>query len=229
MNLTEFDLSELSENPNIIIYGAQSSGKTTLINKIIDIQNMRNKFTIFDFKQGEYKDACSEYKTYNEEIFQPIVYSDSETDSESKYIIKKKKKVDIIDEICKNQIQLLNKNENNISNHWIILDDIIIDIQQIETKVFKTLFTNGKCMKLGLFITFQYPINIPIIYRNYIDYVFIFKDSLSTNAFKNIWKMYFQMIEKYDDFIQILENVSTCLVLHKLNQIDYILFNYMTG
>jgi uridine kinase len=182
MILKDFDFSTFHDNPVVVIYGKRSCGKTTLINNIIDCKNMRNNFTVFNYKHGEYTDAREEY-------------------NDDQYLQYDKK----INEIIKNK-----NNYKNRDNYWVILDNMELNLEKIKTQPFKLIFMNGRCLKLGLFITFQYPLILPPSYRTNIDYVFVFKHSANIRI---IWDMYFKMIEDYNEFLQIVEDAGTCLIL----------------
>ena len=83
-------------------------------------------------------------------------------------------------------------------------------------KNIRSLFMNGRWLKVFFIITMQYPLGIPPNLRTNIDYVFILREPYMTNR-KRIWENYASMFPTLESFCSVMDQTTEnyeCLVIN---------------
>ena len=98
---------------------------------------------------------------------------------------------------------------------FLITDDCGFDRSAFKGKAVRDLFMNGRHARITYLSAMQYVMDVTPDIRAQIDYVFCLKESIITNKQK-LWKSFFGMFEKYDDFSRTMDRCTdhySCLVL----------------
>ena len=90
---------------------------------------------------------------------------------------------------------------------FLITDDCGFDRAAFKGKAVRDLFMNGRHARITYLSAMQYVMDVTPDIRSQIDYVFCLKESIITNKQK-LWKSFFGMFEKYDDFSRTLDRCT---------------------
>ena len=90
---------------------------------------------------------------------------------------------------------------------FLIADDCGFDRSAFKGKAVRDLFMNGRHARITYLSAMQYVMDVTPDIRTQIDYVFCLKESIITNKQK-LWKSFFGMFEKYDDFSRTLDRCT---------------------
>lgn len=114
---------------------------------------------------------------------------------------------------------------------FMILDDCLYDNSWTKDVNMRSLFMNGRHLKILLLITSQYSLGIPPNLRSNIDYVFILRENYISNR-KRLYENYAGMFPTFDMFCQVMDACTEdygCLVIDcvsKSNKIEDMVFWY---
>lgn len=114
--------------------------------------------------------------------------------------------------ICKG-LKKRRKNPNALN----YMDDCMADKKIFNKPLMRDIFMNGRHFGLTMMIAMQYLMDIPIELRSQVDYLFLMRDDSHVNREK-LWKYYFGMFRKFEDFNAVFEKCTEnfgALVLDK--------------
>jgi GTPase SAR1 family protein len=198
MDVSKFDFSKFPHNSiNVIIIGKRATGKSTLVNDLLNFKNLNNGIIIapvvlqFPHGSGNQLDYSKFSDIFNE--YKP----------------------EIIDNFLKRQkLKIKNKNEDVYS--YLVLDNCFYDNAINNDPNFMSLMVNNRQFKLDLITTMSYPLSLSPTFRSNIDCVFILKDKYLPNR-KRIYEHYggiFDSFELFDQYLtKLTENPYNCMVI----------------
>jgi energy-coupling factor transporter ATP-binding protein EcfA2 len=91
-------------------------------------------------------------------------------------------------------------------NFLLVLDDVLYDKSICRSQAFRFLFLNGRHVRISVFITAQYVIDMPPDLRSNVDYVFSMKEPMLGNRVK-LHRNFFGILS-FDDFCAILDRTT---------------------
>eukprot|EP00873_Tetraselmis_striata_P033720 jgi/Tetstr1/453984/TSEL_040903.t1 len=146
-------------------------------------------------------------------------------------------KPDIVSNIVSRQKKVIRKNNacrpgQEVDPRMIfIMDDCLYDDSWVRDINIRSIFMNGRHMKIMFIFTMQYPLGVPPVLRANIDYVFILREQIVSNR-KRIYDNYCGMLPSFDIFCTVLDNTTEnyeCLVVDntsRSNKIEGQIFFY---
>jgi len=201
IKLRKFDMSKVGDNRTLCFIGKRNTGKSVLV-----LDYLYNNPYYFI---GNVISPTDEYnKTYSKHI--PSIFIHHEYDE------------NILEEILKRQKFICAKCSSDPTyasmdpRIFLILDDCLADSKDwINSKNVKWLFMNGRHAQITFIITMQYLLGIPPSLRSNIDYVFISKETKTSNI-KKLYEYYAGMFESMEMFKNILNQCTEnygCMVI----------------
>jgi hypothetical protein len=165
MNLLEYDLNDLPENPAIICSGKRRSGK-----------NFLTRDLCYNFFRGKI-DQCFLFSptaeiAINSMDFVPYEYRYSEYD------------IDVIDRILKRQEFLIRQNPKDTKKHRVllILDDLQASNDGKKRRHIEKLFLTARHFRVSLIVNFQFPrVDMSPCIRDNCDVIFVFQQNNFNN------------------------------------------------
>ena len=98
---------------------------------------------------------------------------------------------------------------------FVVMDDCMYDKKVMKGTSVRDLFMNGRHLKVTFCNAVQYIMDMGPDLRTQVDYVFALRENIISNKMK-LWKYFFGMFEKYEDFARVLDRCTenfSCLVL----------------
>lgn len=200
LKIKKFDISNIRQINGIII-GRRNVGKTTLITDILRNQNILDKDkTIFAKLENE-------IKLYSDMFPDATVCDYDPCDNEP----------NILEEaINRHYKETKRMNQMDKPEAIVVLDNCLYDASWCKDKNIKKLFLNGKVFKHSILISMSYPLGIPPVLREQIDYVFVFGDPYLPNR-RLIWEKYLSSFSlSFEMFNTMMVNLLQyeCYVFH---------------
>ena len=90
----------------------------------------------------------------------------------------------------------------------LVLDDVLYDKSICRSQAFRFLFLNGRHIKITLFITAQYVVDMPPDLRSNVDYVFSMKETMIGNRVKLYKNFFGGVVGSFDDFSLLLDRTT---------------------
>lgn len=97
----------------------------------------------------------------------------------------------------------------------VLCDDCMAERGSFKSASLRTIFFNGRHLKVSLLSCSQYVCDIGPDLRAQVDYVFALKDNVLANKAK-LWRMFFGCFGTFDDFLAVFDRCTQnfeCLVL----------------
>ena len=165
MDLFEYDLNDLPENPSIVLCGKRRSGKGVL-----------TKDLCFNFFRGKVSNVFLFSPTseiaINQIDYVPYEYRYSELN------------VDVIEMIMKRQEYLIKNTPKDTKKHriLIIIDDIIASNDARQQKILDKLFICARHFRISLIVSYQYvKKDFTPVQRDNVDVIFCFQQNNFNN------------------------------------------------
>lgn len=239
--IRSFNLDNMCKHPSIFILGKRGSGKTNVINAILQkYKNIQHKI-IISAREGDnifysihHSDAHI-YSKYNPDIIEKLLLRQKET---MNYNHKKRQQtIDLhknsADEYINMNDDSMNKNIMNdgtynideSSDALIIFDDCLMEKKEMENKKINELLFNARHQNITYVIAMQYPSGIitPEMRANF-DYVFLFSEDYIPSL-KRIWKNYAGIFPDFSSFHdvhkQVTEDYNVMVIKNKGNYTDF--------
>jgi hypothetical protein len=132
---------------------------------------------------------------------------------------------EIIKKIIDNQ-EIMLKQNLMCYNELLIMDHCIYDEDLFCNESISGLFFNHKHLNISSIISMQYPFDVPIKYRETIDYVFIFTENNLSNR-RRIWENYASLFPTFESFCKTMDQLANifdynCLVIDNISKSDNI-------
>lgn len=164
----------------------RNTGKSTLIGNIL--YNFAHIFPVGQIYSGT-EDSNHYYKKIFPNLF---VYNDLNPER-------------VIDFVRRQKIAV----QQGVEVPWAIqiLDDCTDDPKILTKKIFQGIFKKGRHWKMMFILSLQYSMDIKPVIRTNIDYTFILRETILSNREK-LWKNYAGAINDFDDFCDILDQVT---------------------
>jgi len=159
VNLLQFDLSDIPDNPSIVLAGRRRAGKGVLC-----------KDLCYNFFRGKIKNCFLFSPTAeiaaNGFEFVPVEFRYSEVD------------VDTIERIMKRQEYLIRMNPKGNHKVLLIIDDIISSNDAKQQKILDKLFICARHYQIALIVCYQYiKKDFSPVQRDNVDIIFCFQQS----------------------------------------------------
>ena len=217
--LDKFDISSIADDRVVVMIGKRNTGKSFLVKDLLYHNN--------NFKVGTVISGTESSNGFYSKIVPKIFIHDEY-------------KPEIIDKIIQRQKMVIKQRNKDIETFshssvdprsFLILDDCLYDNSWINDKNIRSLFMNGRHLKMFFLITMQYPLGIPPNLRTNIDYVFILRENYRANR-KRIYENFAGMFDSFESFCQVMDQCTEdyeCLVIDnttKSNKLEDNIFWY---
>jgi hypothetical protein len=204
LELKKFDITNIRNDNVVVLIGKRGTGKSFLVK---DLLYYHTDLPIGTVVSG----TESANRFYGD--FIPNAFIHEEVDPQLvENVITRQKLV----------MKKLNKEKGTYGSSridprsFIILDDCLYDSSWAKDKNIRSIFMNGRHLKLFFIITMQYPLGIPPNLRTNIDYVFILRENIVGNR-KRIYENYAGMFPSFEVFCQVMDQCTEnyeCLVVN---------------
>lgn len=219
LNLRKFDINNIAKGSIVYLYGKRNTGKSFLVRDLLHSKR--------DIPMGIVVSPTEMANKFYSDMVPPMFIYDEYSQHLIESLVKRQIKV-----VKKMEKQKLDYGNSNIDPFiFFIMDDCIGDTTWTKDKNIKTLFVNGRHLKVLYILTSQYPLAIPPLFRTNIDYVFILRDNIINNR-KRLYDNFAGMFPTFDMFNQVMDQCTEnyeCIVIdcvNKSNKIEDIVFWY---
>jgi len=212
MSLLEFDLSDIPENPSIVLAGRRRSGKGIL-----------TKDLCYSYFRGQKLQSCFLFSptaeiAINGFSFVPMEYRYTEID------------VDVIDRILKRQEYLIKNDPRGNYKILIIIDDIISSNDAKQQKILDKLFICARHYQISLIVCYQYvKKDFSPIQRDNVDIIFTFQQSNFDNK-DALNRQYLSVSDNKKEGLDLINRYATgyqtLVILNTVNSDKYEDFCY---
>lgn len=210
IQIKKFDPSVIEPNRVLLFIGKRNTGKSTLVKDIM----WYNKNIPIGMIMSPTEESNSFYASMIPDLF---IYNDYEPDA--------------VDKLIKRQRRAVKKKLKN-PNAFLLLDDCMYDSKKVtKDKNIRYIFMNGRHVKLMMYLTMQYCMDLSPDLRANIDYVFVLRENILANKEK-IYKNFFGIFPSFDIFNQVMTKCTEnfeCLVLDntsRSNEVEDVVFYY---
>lgn len=210
IQIKRFNPSVIEPNRVLLFIGKRNTGKSTLVKDIMWF----NKSIPIGMIMSPTEESNSFYKSMIPDLF---IYNDYDPDA--------------VDKLIKRQRKAVKKGMKN-PNAFLLLDDCMYDSKKItKDKNIRYIFMNGRHVKLMLYLTMQYCMDLSPDLRANIDYIFVLRENILANKEK-IYKNFFGIFPSFDIFNQVMTKCTEnfeCLVLDntsRSNDVEDVVFYY---
>lgn len=222
LELKKFDITQITDDKVVVMIGKRNTGKSFLIRDLL--------YHHTDLPIGTVISGTESANHFYGDMVPKVLIHDEY-------------KAPIIDNAVKRQKMILKKiNKENESfrgmrksqidpRAFVILDDCLYDSSWTKDINVRSMFMNGRHLKLFFIISMQYPLGIPPNLRTNIDYIFILRENIVANR-KRIYDNYAGMFPTFEIFCQVMNQCTEnyeCLVIDnttKSNKLEDTVFWY---
>lgn len=216
LKLKKFDISKVRDDSVVIMLGKRRTGKSFLCKDLLSYHS--------NVPTGVVISGTESSNRFYSDIFPPLfIYDDY--------------KPEIITNIVNRQKKVIRNNNNARPGQEVdprmifIMDDCLYDDRWTRDVNIRSIFMNGRHMKIMFIFTMQYPLGVPPVLRANIDYIFILREQIVNNR-KRIYDNYCGMLPSFDIFCSVLDQTTEdfeCLVVDntsRSNKIEDQIFYY---
>jgi len=206
MDLIEFDLSDIPDNPSIVLAGKRRSGKNVLC-----------KDLCFNFFRGKIKNVFVFSPTSEIAIngydYVPFEFRYTEVD------------IDVIERIMKRQEYLIRNDPKGDHRTLIIIDDIIASNDAKQQKILDKLFICARHYQISLIVSYQYiKKDFSPVQRDNVDVIFCFQQSNFDNK-QALNLQYLSVNDNKKDGLDLLnkyaDGYQTLVILNTISSSNY--------
>jgi hypothetical protein len=206
MDLIEFDLSDIPENPSIVLCGKRRSGKNVLCRDLA-----------YNYFRGKVKNVFVFSPTSEIAIngydYVPFEFRYTEVDT------------DVIDRIMKRQEYLIRNDPKGDYRILILIDDIISSNDAKQQKVIDRLFISARHFQISLIVSYQYiKKDFSPVQRDNVDVIFCFQQSNYDNK-QALNLQYLSVNDNKKDGLELLnkyaDGYQTLVILNTISSADY--------
>lgn len=185
LQLSRFDPSAMKPHRIILLVGRRGSGKSKALDDLMFHVSSKVDFGV---AMTPTEDTARSFRKCMPDGWIHSAYS-----------------AEKVDTLLKSQRELAKNDKQR--NLFVVMDDCMYDKKILKSTVIRDLFMNGRHQHVTLFNAMQYVMDMPPDLRTQVDYCFVFKENIMANKVK-LWKYFFGMFEKYDDFNRVLERCT---------------------
>ncbi len=206
MDLIEFDLSDIPDNPSIVLAGKRRSGKNVLC-----------KDLCYNFFRGKVKNVFVFSPTSEIAIngydYVPFEFRYTEVD------------IDVIERIMKRQEYLIRNDPKGDHRTLIIIDDIIASNDAKQQKILDKLFICARHYQISLIVSYQYiKKDFSPVQRDNVDVIFCFQQSNFDNK-QALNLQYLSVNDNKKDGLDLLnkyaDGYQTLVILNTISSSNY--------
>jgi len=206
MDLIEFDLSDIPDNPSIVLAGKRRSGKNVLC-----------KDLCYNFFRGKVKNVFVFSPTSEIAIngydYVPFEFRYTEVD------------IDVIERIMKRQEYLIRNDPKGDHRTLIIIDDIIASNDAKQQKILDKLFICARHYQISLIVSYQYiKKDFSPVQRDNVDVIFCFQQSNFDNK-QALNLQYLSVNDNKKDGLELLnkyaDGYQTLVILNTISSANY--------
>lgn len=209
LELKKFDMKRIifdkneNKGPVIVMIGKRDTGKSFLMRDLLYHQR--------DIPVGTVVSGTEQLNQFFSAHVPPVLIHHKFSKSIISNVLMRQKQV--IKQF-KTQIEMYKKSSLD-PRAFLILDDCMYDKGWPNDELIRIIFMNGRHYKLFTVISLQYSIGIPPILRTNIDYVFILRETITSNR-KKLYENYAGMFPTFESFCQVMDQCTEnfeCLVI----------------
>lgn len=192
--IEKFDINKIKDNCRILIVGKPSSGKTTLIN---DILYQRKENPCYNKVISEIEDINHYYTNKIKGI-----------KIESEY------KQENVDAFLKDQKVLIRR--KTAQDALLVIDEFIYPKDWFKLNTTIDIFKNGRCHRISVLFSTQYPMSLGPQIRTSLDYIFILNTLKFGSDFKRLYEMFGCNFLSFEEFKTVINNYTQdhrCIVI----------------
>jgi|TARA_B110000261_G_scaffold161399_1_gene202772 hypothetical protein len=204
LELKRFNINTINDDNVVVLIGKRGTGKSFLVKDLLYFHTDLPIGTVVSGTEsanrfyGDFVPNAFIHDEVDPQLVQNII-------TRQKIVMKKK-----------NKEQKTYGTSRIDPRAFIILDDCLYDNSWAKDKNIRSIFMNGRHLKLFFIITMQYPLGIPPNLRTNIDYVFILRENIVANR-KRIFENYAGMFPSFEVFSQVMDQCTEnheCLVIN---------------
>lgn len=217
LNIRKFNLNQIRFHPNtkddrfgpvIVLNGRRNTGKSVVLRAILNSKR--------DIPLGVVMSGTEDVNSYFSE-FVPRILIKSEYSETHINKVKERQMMRLQTRLD----QLKHNGQSDIDSRiFIILDDCMYDDKWTRTKLIREIFCNGRHWNIMLIITLQYPVGIPPILRENIDFTFIMRQPSQRNRII-LYQNYASIFPTFELFCSALDSITVdycCMVVDNMSQ-----------
>ena len=215
LELKKFDINRIEDDKVVVMIGKRNTGKSFLIKDLL--------YHHTDLPIGTVISGTESANQFYGDMVPKILIHDEY-------------KAPVIENAVARQ-KLIMKRRNQPGGHavdpraFLILDDCLYDSSWTKNKDVRSIFMNGRHLKLFFILSMQYPLGIPPNLRTNIDYIFILRENIVANR-KRLYDNYAGMFPTFEIFCQVMDQCTEnyeCIVIDnttKSNKLEECVFWY---
>lgn len=199
LELKKFDISKITAQSVVVMVGKRNTGKSFLIRDLLSHHT--------DLPIGTVISGTESANHFYGNMIPKVLIHDAYTPQIIDNAVRRQKLV------MKNMVK--SPHSNIDPRAFVILDDCLYDASWTKDVNVRSMFMNGRHLKLFLIISQQYALGIPPILRTNIDFVFILRENIVANR-KRLYDNYCGMFPSFEVFCQVLSQCTEdyeCLVV----------------
>lgn len=203
LQLQKFDLRDISDDSTIVLLGRRKSGKSILTKSIL--------YEHRHIPIGTVISATESANKFYGDMVPSLFIHDEFTPEILENVIKRQK---IIKKKMNKEIQKFGKSRID-PRAFLIMDDCLFDNSWTKDKNIRTAYLNGRHYHMLFIVTMQYPLGLPPVLRSNVDFIFIFRENITSNR-RRIYDNYAGMFPDFQTFCSVLDQCTEnfeCLVI----------------
>lgn len=199
LELKKFDINRIQDDKVVVMIGKRHTGKSFLIQDLL--------YHHTDLPIGTVISGTESANGFYGNMVPRILIHDEY-------------KAGIIENVVARQ-KLIMKRKNQPGGDsvdpraFLILDDCLYDSSWTKHKDVRSIFMNGRHLKMFFILSMQYPLGIPPNLRTNIDYIFILRENIVANR-KRLYDNYAGMFPTFEIFCQVMNQCTEnyeCIVI----------------
>jgi hypothetical protein len=212
LDIRKFNLNQIKFQPNtiekhfgpiIVLNGKRNTGKSVILRAILHSKR--------EIPLGVVMSGTEEVNVFFSEFIPRILIQSQYSENHITKVKDRQKK-----RLQTRLNQLKDEGRSDMDSRiFIILDDCLYDDAWTRTSLIREIFCNGRHWNIMMIITLQYPIGIPPLLRENIDYTFILRQFSLRNR-KLLYENFASIFPTFEMFCQVLDSVTDnycCMVV----------------
>ena len=194
ISLRKFNMRLIADDSIVAYIGKRRSGKSFCLKDML--------YHLKDIPCGTVISPTEKYNPFFADFIPKTYHHDEYNDI-------------IVKDIHKRQEMLIKKKIPGADERFfLILDDCLADNSWAKSKWIRSVFMNGRHLKLFFVFTSQYPLGVPPNLRGNIDYSFLMHERNYQNR-RKLFDCYASVFPSFDDFCKTMDSLEEfeCLVI----------------